>query len=47
LLNDYVIKEALVEVHTRLRVAGIILISDRIPHNTMILNFRHLLEKIS
>jgi transposase, IS5 family len=37
--------EALIEVPTMRRFAGIELISDRIPDETTILSFRHLLEK--
>ena len=38
-------KEALIEVSTMRRFAGIDLISDRIPDETTILTFRHLLEQ--
>ena len=38
-------EEALIEVHTMCRFAGIELIGDRIPDETTILTFRHLLEK--
>lgn len=38
-------EEALIEVPTMPRFAGIELISDRIPDETTILTFRHLLEK--
>jgi IS5 family transposase len=38
-------EEALIEVPTMRRFAGIELISDRIPDETTILTFRHLLEK--
>ena len=38
-------EEALVEVPTMLGFADISLISDRIPDQTTILTFRHLLEK--
>jgi IS5 family transposase len=38
-------EEALIEVPTMRRFAGITLISDRIPDETTILTFRHLLEK--
>ena len=38
-------EEALIEVPTMRRFAGIDLISDRIPDETTILTFRHLLEK--
>ena len=37
--------QALIEVPTMRRVAGIDLISDRISDETTILSFRHLLEK--
>ena len=37
--------QALIEVPTMRRFAGIELISDRIPDETTILTFRHLLEK--
>jgi hypothetical protein len=37
--------EALIEAPTMRRFAGIDLINDRIPDETTILNFRHLLEK--
>jgi IS5 family transposase len=39
------VEEALIEVPTMRRFAGIELISDRIPDETTILTFRHLLEK--
>ena len=38
-------EEALIEVPTMRRFTGIELISDRIPDETTILTFRHLLEK--
>jgi IS5 family transposase len=38
-------EEALIEVPTMRRLASIELISDRIPDETTILPFRHLLEK--
>ena len=38
-------EEALIEVPTMRCFAGIELISDRIPDETTILTFRHLLEK--
>jgi len=44
-LSDPAIEEALIEVPTMRRFAGIELISDRIPDETTILTFRHLLEK--
>ena len=44
-LNDPAMEEALIEVPTMRRFAGIELISDRIPDETTILTFRHLLEK--
>jgi len=44
-LSDPVMEEALFEVPTMRRYAGTELISDRIPDETMILTFRHLLEK--
>ena len=43
--NDPATEEALIEVPTMRRFAGIELISDRIPDETTILTFRHLLEK--
>jgi IS5 family transposase len=43
-LSDPAIEEALIEVSTMRRFAGIDLISDRIPDETTILTFRHLLE---
>ena len=39
------LEDALIEVPTMRRFAGIELISDRIPDETTILSFRHLLEK--
>jgi IS5 family transposase len=44
-LSDPVMEDALIEVPTMRRLAGIDLISDRIPEETTILSFRHLLEK--
>ncbi len=44
-LSDPAMEEALIEVTTMRRFAGIDLISDRIPDETTILTFRHLLEK--
>ncbi|MCX5939343.1 MAG: transposase [Cyanobium sp. LacPavin_0920_WC12_MAG_62_9] len=44
-LSDPAMEEALIEVPTMRRFAGIELISDRIPDETMILTFHHLLEK--
>jgi transposase, IS5 family len=44
-LSDPAMQEALIEVPTMRRFAGIELISDRIPDETTILTFRHLLEK--
>ena len=44
-LSDPVMEEALIEVPTMRRVAGIDLISDRVPDEITILSFRHLLEK--
>ena len=44
-LSDPAIEEALIEVPTMRRFAGIELISDRTPDETTILAFRHLLEK--
>jgi IS5 family transposase len=40
-LSDPGMEEALIEVHTMRRFAGIDLISDRIPDETTILTFRH------
>jgi IS5 family transposase len=44
-LSDPSMEEALIEVLTMRRFAVIDLISDRIPDETTILTFRHLLEK--
>ncbi|WP_370594806.1 transposase [Synechococcus sp. CBW1002] len=44
-LSDPANEEALIEVPTMRHIAGIELISDRIPDETTILTFRHLLEK--
>jgi transposase, IS5 family len=44
-LSDPAMEEALIEVPTMRRFAGIELISDRIPDETTILTFRNLLEK--
>jgi IS5 family transposase len=44
-LSDPAMEEAVIEVPTMRRFAGIDLISDRIPDETTILTFRHLLEK--
>jgi len=44
-LSDPAMEEALIEVPTMRRFAGIELISDRIPDETTILTFRHLLDK--
>ena len=44
-LSDPAMEDALIEVATIRRFAGIDLISDRIPDETTILSFRHLLEK--
>ncbi len=44
-LSDPAIEDALIEVPTMRRFAGIELISDRIPDETTILTFHHLLEK--
>ena len=44
-LSDPAIEDALIEVPTMLRFAGIQLIIDRIPDQTTMLTFRHLLEK--
>jgi transposase, IS5 family len=43
--NDPAVEEALIEVSTMRRFAGIDMISDRIPEETKILAFRHLLKK--
>ena len=45
ILSDPGMEEALIEVPTMHRFAGIDLISDRIPDETTILTFRHLLEE--
>ena len=44
-LSDPAMEEALIEVPTMHRFAGIELINDRIPDESTILTFRHLLEK--
>ena len=44
-LRDPAMEDALIEVPTMRRFAGIDMISDRIPDETTILTFRHLLEK--
>ncbi|MEX1317183.1 MAG: IS5 family transposase, partial [Synechococcaceae cyanobacterium] len=44
-LSDPAMEDALIEVPTMRRFAGIDLLSDRIPDETAILAFRHLLEK--
>jgi IS5 family transposase len=44
-LSDPAMEDALIEVPTMRRFTGIDLISDRIPDETTILAFRHLLEK--
>ena len=44
-LSDPAMEEALIEVPTMRRFAGIDLMSDRIPDETTILAFRHLLEE--
>ncbi len=44
-LSDPAMEEALIEVPTMRRFAGIDWITDRIPDETTILSFRHLLEK--
>ena len=44
-LSDPAMEEALIEVPTMRRFAGIELISDRIPDETTTQTFRHLLEK--
>jgi IS5 family transposase len=44
-LSDPAMEDALIEVPTMRRFAGIDLISDRIPDDTTILTFRHLLKK--
>ena len=43
-LSDPAMEDALIEVPTMRRFAGIDMISDRIPDVTTILTFRHLLE---
>ena len=45
-LSDPAMEEALIEVPTMRRFAGIELISDRIPDETTILSFRHLLRSM-
>jgi IS5 family transposase len=44
-LSDPAMEDALIEMATMRRFAGIALISDRIPDETTILAFRHLLEQ--
>ena len=44
-LGDPAMEDALIEVPTIRRFAGIDMISDRIPNETTILTFRHMLEK--
>jgi IS5 family transposase len=44
-LSDPAMEDALIEAPTMRRFAGIDMISDRIPDETTILAFRHLLEK--
>jgi IS5 family transposase len=44
-LSDPAMEDALIEVATMRRFTGISLITDRIPDETTILAFRHLLEK--
>jgi len=44
-ISDPAMEEALIEMPTIFRFAGIELNSDRIPDETMILTFHHLLEK--
>jgi IS5 family transposase len=44
-LSDPAMEDALIEVPTMRRFAGINMISDRIPDETTILTYRHLLEK--
>jgi IS5 family transposase len=44
-LSDPAMEEALIEVPTMRRFAGIDMLTDRIPDETTILTFRHLLEK--
>jgi IS5 family transposase len=45
-LSDPAMEDALIEVPTMRRFAGIDLISDRIPDETTILSFRHLIEQL-
>lgn len=44
-LSDPVMEDALIEIASKRRFAGINLISDRIPDQTTILTFLQLLEK--
>jgi transposase, IS5 family len=44
-LSDPAMEDALIEVPTMRRFAGIDMLSDRIPDETTILAFQHLLEK--
>ena len=44
-LSDPAMEDALIEVPTMRRFAGIDLIRDKIPDEMLILSFRHLLEK--
>ena len=44
-LSDPVMEDVLIEVATIRGFAGITLITDRIPYETIIMTFRHLLEK--
>jgi IS5 family transposase len=44
-LSDPAMEDALIEVPAMRRFAGIDMICDRIPDETTILTFRHLLEK--
>jgi IS5 family transposase len=44
-LSDPAMEDALIEVPTMRRFAGIDMVSERIPDETTILAFRHLLEK--
>jgi IS5 family transposase len=46
-MSDPAMEDALIEVPTMRRFAQIDMISDRIPDETTILAFRHLLEKHS
>ena len=46
-LSDPATEDALIEVPTMRRFAGIDMLSDRIPDETTILVFRHLLEKLN